>query len=138
MEHFSGSAAFPLGKIWLSSPKQWCRTCANRRQKLGGLIAESETSEKSSSRVKPMPSNSRVHRSSASRSSIGNCAGVAGGNEYDVGIIFSTRLFILANVNRKWVQLPNRPSRQKARKSTQATDGSGVRIFPPYCRCNAS
>src|SRR4029077_5158705 len=91
-DHFSGSGALTLGKIWLSSPKQWCRVCANRRQKLGGWVAESATSEKSSSRMKPMPSNSRMQRSSASRSSLGNCAGVAGGNEYDVGIFFSTRL----------------------------------------------
>src|SRR5260221_6160249 len=129
MEHFSGSAAFPLGKIWLSSPKQWCRTCANRRQKLGGLIAESETSEKSSSRVKPMPSNSRVHRSSASRSSIGNCAGVAGGNEYDVGIFFSKRAFIIANVNRTWIQLPNGHSSTKGSQSTQVTDGDRLRTL---------
>src|SRR5258708_24288099 len=126
MEHFSGSAAFPLGKIWLSSPKQWCRTCANRRQKLGGLIAESETSEKSSSRVKPMPSNSRVHRSSASRSSIGNCAGVAGGNENDVGPFFCTALFKLANGDRKRVPLPKRPSPPEGRQSTQGTEGIGA------------
>src|SRR5258708_11637288 len=100
MEHFSGSAAFPLGKIWLSSPKQWCRTCANRRQKLGALVAESETSEKSSSRVKPMPSNSRVHRSSASRSIIGNCAGVAGGYRKEHGVFFNTRTLLPANRQR--------------------------------------
>src|ERR1700676_2828316 len=137
MQHFSGSGAFPLGKIWLSSPKQWCRTCANRRQKLGGLGAESETSEKSSSRVKPMPSNSRVQRSSASRSSIGNCAGVEGGNEYDVGILFSTRLFMVANVNRTWIQLPQRHSSRKATRISQTPEDSGVRNGRPYCLCRS-
>src|SRR5208283_2320005 len=34
IEHFRGNGSLPLGKIWLSSPKQWFRRCANRQQKL--------------------------------------------------------------------------------------------------------
>src|SRR5258708_9415896 len=103
-----------------------------------GLIAESERSEKSSSRVKPMPSNSRVHRSSASRSSIGNCAGVAGGDEYAVGIFFSTRLFIVANVDRKWIQLPHRHSSRKASKTTPPTAIQRLLVFPPTLHLNTA
>src|SRR6266700_7050753 len=122
MEHLKGSGDLPFGKNWTTSAKQWWRVCANKRQKLGVLVLESDIREKSNKRTKPMPSNSRVYRSRASWSSNGNCAGVAGGNENEVAMFLSTRCFMVAKVNKMCTQLPNRHSKSARATASQIKD----------------